>query len=81
MGIEFAAFFAGVKFNLWRVAGMFKNWKTSLVGILAGVAQAATAAHNAGIHAGHVGSGDVIGFVGAGLTAILGVLASDYNKS
>lgn len=60
---------------------MFKSWRTTLFGILGGLAQLSAVAHNAGLHAGHFGGGDIIGLIGAIATTALGIAASDNSSA
>jgi hypothetical protein len=53
-----------------------KNWKTSLLGIAAGLPMLL---HGAGVSLGHVGNGDWITFVQGLFVAALGLAAKDHD--
>lgn len=56
-----------------------KNWKTSLFGALAAIAQLAPVLSHAGVQVGHWGGSDFLQ-VGAGVsTLLLGLYAKDSN--
>ncbi len=56
-----------------------KNWKTSLLGFLAGGAQVATVLSHAGLTLGHWGGTDFLSLFGAISTVALGLYAKDHN--
>lgn len=60
---------------------MLKNWKTTLTGILAGLAICGNALHTSGVNIGHFGAGDFTQLIGGLAVAALGVFAKDHNVS
>lgn len=58
---------------------MIKNWKTSLLGILAGGAQIAGLLSHSGITVGHWGGTDFLSLFAALSTVALGLHAKDNN--
>ena len=55
---------------------MFKSWKTSLMGVLAGLPMLL---HGAGVSIGHVGTGDWITFLQGLFVAGIGLAAKDHD--
>ena len=53
-----------------------KNWKTSLLGVLAGLPMLL---HGAGVSVGHIGDGDWLTFVQGLLVAGVGLAAKDHD--
>jgi hypothetical protein len=60
---------------------MFKNWKTSLIGGIAGLTQIASVLSQTGFHIGHFGSTDFTQLVAGVGTVVIGLYAKDHNVS
>lgn len=58
---------------------MFSNWKTTLLGGIAGLMQVSTALANGGIHIGHWGGADFTTLIAGISTFLLGAYAKDHN--
>ncbi len=56
-----------------------KNWKTTLLGAIAGLTQVAGALYSGGIHIGHWGATDFTQLVAGIGTLLLGAYAKDHN--
>ena len=58
---------------------MGANWKTTLFGVLAGIAQITPVLTGEGIHVGHWGGSDFLQIGGGIATLLLGLYAKDKN--
>ena len=56
-----------------------KNWKTTLIGLIAGATQVTSVLTGANIHAGHFGGTDIFGLISGVGVAILGAYAKDHD--
>lgn len=57
-----------------------KSWKTTLMGILGGLAIASQSFHQAGVNIGHFGAGDFTQLIGGLAVAALGVFSQDHKS-